>query len=54
MWSEGDFFVIPSWMWVRHVTPATEKALLFSSHDIPLLKRLQLYRIEKKDDSTVG
>lgn len=45
-WSEGDFFVMPSWAWHEHANESDEEVILFSIQDIPVLKALALYREE--------
>jgi gentisate 1,2-dioxygenase len=44
-WEQGDIFVIPSWVYHEHVNGLqTERAILFSIHDIPVMKVLGKYR----------
>ena len=45
-WSQGDFFVIPSFAWHRHENGHDDPAILFSLQDGPTLMRLGLYRRE--------
>ena len=45
-WSEGDLFVVPSWLWHEHLNPGPEPSILFSVHDFPAMKALGLYREE--------
>ena len=45
-WSEGDFFVVPSWAWHEHATDPSQEAILFSIQDTPIMKALSLYREE--------
>lgn len=45
-WSEGDFFMVPSWAWHEHANESGEEVILFSIQDIPVLKALALYREE--------
>jgi gentisate 1,2-dioxygenase len=47
-WTEGDLFVVPSWLWHEHVNPTAEPAILFSVHDFPAMKALGLYREEAR------
>jgi len=42
-WSEGDFFVVPSFFWHEHLNEHSENAVLFSLQDFPLMKNLGLY-----------
>ncbi len=46
-WKERDIFVVPSWMWHEHVNgSASDDACLFSFHDLPAMRALNLYRSE--------
>ena len=46
-WSARDSFVVPNWMWHRHVNRSTSsQAIVFSSTDAPLLDKLGFYREE--------
>ncbi|WP_408007963.1 cupin domain-containing protein [Pseudalkalibacillus sp. A8] len=47
-WSEGDFFVIPSWVWHEHVNESeTEDACLFSTNDLPIMEAFDFERVEE-------
>jgi len=45
-WSARDSFVVPNWMWHRHVSRSKSDAILFSSTDAPMLGALGFYREE--------
>jgi gentisate 1,2-dioxygenase len=46
-WGPGDMFVLPSWAVHEHVnTDSTERAILVSVNDTPLLKTLDKYFVE--------
>jgi gentisate 1,2-dioxygenase len=46
-WKQGDFFVIPSWVWHEHHNLSQDqRVILFSMHDSPLLMALNKYREE--------
>ena len=45
-WTEGDFFVVPSWAWHEHASSAETESVLFSIQDTPIMKSLALYREE--------
>lgn len=46
-WQQGDFFVVPSWAWHEHRnTSASERAILFSIQDTPVMTALGMYREE--------
>jgi gentisate 1,2-dioxygenase len=49
-WEKGDTFIVPLWSWHEHFNrSATEEAILFSMHDLPILKAFGLYREEAKE-----
>src|SRR6266516_2849156 len=44
-WEQGDMFVIPSWAVHEHSnTSPSERAILFSMHDTPVMVALNKYR----------
>jgi gentisate 1,2-dioxygenase len=46
-WGERDVFAIPEWTWHRHVNHSKDRrAVLFVVDDVPLLKKIGLYREE--------
>jgi gentisate 1,2-dioxygenase len=46
-WERGDIFVIPSWRYHEHINKsASERAILFSIQDTPVMKALGKYREE--------
>ena len=46
-WEQGDIFVIPSWLYHEHINKsASERAILFSIQDTPVMKALGKYREE--------
>jgi len=46
-WEEGDMFAIPSWAYHEHINgSSTERAILFSIQDTPVMKALGKYREE--------
>jgi len=46
-WGPRDSFVIPNWMWHRHLNRSTSsEAVLFRTSDAPLLRKLGMYRQE--------
>lgn len=54
-WGPRDGFCIPNWTWHNHVNlSASEEAVLFTVHDIPLLRALGLYREEPEDSLGAG
>jgi gentisate 1,2-dioxygenase len=50
-WGPGDMFVIPSWAVHEHANQSdSERAILFSAHDTPLLKALDKFRSEPYEE----
>ena len=46
-WEKGDTFIMPLWSWHEHANRSgKEEAILFSMHDLPILKAFGLYREE--------
>ena len=45
-WTEGDFFVVPSWAWHEHASAEDTESVLFSIQDTPVMKSMALYREE--------
>lgn len=46
-WGKRDCFVVPAWSWFQHANPSSsDDAVLFSVHDIPVIKALGFYRDE--------
>jgi gentisate 1,2-dioxygenase len=51
-WEQGDSFVVPLWSWHEHANrSSTGEAILFSMHDVPILKAFGLYREEGQEES---
>ncbi|MGG4603548.1 cupin domain-containing protein [Paenalcaligenes sp. Me131] len=51
-WNEHDIFCVPSWMFHEHVNGSnSEDACLFSFHDLPTMRALNLYREEALADN---
>ena len=51
-WDKGDTFIVPLWSWHEHLNrSATEEAILFSMHDLPILKAFGLYREEAQEET---
>jgi gentisate 1,2-dioxygenase len=47
-WRKGDTFIVPLWSWHEHANvSSSEEAILFSMHDVPVLKAFGLYREER-------
>jgi gentisate 1,2-dioxygenase len=51
-WEKGDTFIVPLWSWHEHANGSgKEEAILFSMHDLPILKAFGLYREEGREES---
>lgn len=54
-WDKGDSFIVPLWSWHEHANrSAHEEAILFSMHDVPVLKAIGLYREEGWGEAALG
>jgi gentisate 1,2-dioxygenase len=54
-WGPRDGFCIPNWAWHHHVnSSASEDAILFTVHDIPMLRALGMYREEPEGTLGIG
>jgi gentisate 1,2-dioxygenase len=50
-WQENDVFVIPNWMWRRHVNGSPDReAVLYSVSDFPIIDRASLLRRQVKNE----
>jgi gentisate 1,2-dioxygenase len=50
-WEKGDTFIVPLWSWHEHANrSAKEEAILFSMHDLPILRAFGLYREEAQEE----
>ena len=48
-WEKGDTFIVPLWSWHEHANRSrNEEAILFSMHDLPILRAFGLYREEQR------
>jgi gentisate 1,2-dioxygenase len=52
-WAESDFFVLPNFLWRRHINSGTGDAILYAVSDQPLLEKIAQYRAQGRlpDDS---
>jgi gentisate 1,2-dioxygenase len=51
-WSEGDFFVIPSWAWHEYANVSDRPAILFNIQDKPVMKALALLKEEPYEENS--
>ncbi len=50
-WARNDIFVVPNFLWRRHVNTGVEDALLYSVSDRALMERIGQYRAQGKGAS---
>ena len=48
-WEENDIFVVPNFLWRRHVNNGAGNAVLYSMSDRPLLEKIGQYRAQGMD-----
>jgi gentisate 1,2-dioxygenase len=54
-WEENDIFVVPNFLWRRHINRGTGDAVLYLCSDMPLLQKIGQYRAQGRgaDDKVV-
>jgi gentisate 1,2-dioxygenase len=51
-WTEKDIFCVPAWTWHEHANAADrDDAVLFSFHDLPVMRKLGFYAEEALTDN---
>ena len=45
-WEENDIFVVPNFLWRRHVNKSAKDAVLYTMTDVPLLSKIGQYRAQ--------
>lgn len=45
-WQENDIFVVPNFLWRRHVNKGPKDAVLYTMNDRPLLQKIGQYRVQ--------
>ena len=53
-WSENDIFVVPNFVWRRHLNTGKNDAVLYSVSDAALLKNIGHYRAQGRSNGEVG
>jgi gentisate 1,2-dioxygenase len=48
-WEENDIFVVPAFLWRRHVAKGSKDAILYTMTDMPLLEKIGQYRAQGMD-----
>ena len=53
-WEENDIFVVPNFLWRRHINKGAKDAVLYTMNDVPLLSKIGQYRAQgRAEDGTV-
>jgi gentisate 1,2-dioxygenase len=53
-WEENDFFVVPNFLWRRHLNTGSGDAILYAVSDAPLMDKIAQYRAQGRlPDGTV-
>ncbi len=53
-WQENDIFVVPNFLWRRHVNKGPKDAVLYTMHDRPLLQKIGQHRVQgRRSDGSV-
>jgi gentisate 1,2-dioxygenase len=50
-WEENDIFVVPNFLWRRHVNEGAKDAVLYTMSDAPLVDRIGQYRAQGRTKS---
>ena len=45
-WEENDIFVVPNFLWRRHVNRGAKDAVIYTMSDAPLLEKIGQYRAQ--------
>jgi gentisate 1,2-dioxygenase len=48
-WQENDLFVVPNFLWRRHINRGAEDAVLYLCSDRPLLEKIGQYRAQGRN-----
>ena len=49
-WEENDIFVVPNFLWRRHVNTGSTDAVLYTMSDAPLIQKIGQYRAQGKNE----
>lgn len=53
-WERNDIFVVPSFLWRRHVNSGSSNAVLYTVSDAPIMDKVGQYRVQgRTGDGTV-
>jgi len=52
-WQENDIFVVPNFVWRRHINTGKNDAVLYSVSDAALLRNIGHYRAQGRDNGSV-
>ena len=50
-WEENDIFVVPNFLWRRHVAEGAKDAVLYTMSDAPLVDKISQYRAQGRTKS---
>ena len=50
-WEENDIFVVPNFLWRRHVNTGSKDAILYTMSDRPLIEKIGQYRAQGMNES---
>ena len=50
-WEENDIFVVPNFLWRRHVNTGSKDAVLYTMTDGPLIEKIGQYRAQGRTKS---
>jgi gentisate 1,2-dioxygenase len=49
-WEENDIFVVPNFLWRRHINTGTKDAVLYAVSDAPLMEKVAQYRAQGRTE----
>jgi gentisate 1,2-dioxygenase len=52
-WGKNDLFVIPNFLWRRHVNTGSGDAVLYAVSDAPLMQKIGQYRAQGRGEDGV-
>jgi gentisate 1,2-dioxygenase len=52
-WERNDIFVVPNFLWRRHVNTGANDAMLYAVSDVPLMQKIGQYRAQGRSDNGV-
>jgi gentisate 1,2-dioxygenase len=52
-WEENDIFVVPNFLWRRHLNRSSSDAVLYTMTDAPLIEKIGQYRAQGRTKAGV-